>query len=184
LKKEHQIKEIELKSLNRKVVDYDGDIPMEELMKLQEKLKNSNPDYEQKPQVTFINDKETHKISNKHITTNYTNVNTNYTKNTSNTATTTTITKTVQQPSISPKPQNPKSTYQLIRTASNPQPTKKNVDVWSSAFTASKPSQPSTAQRPPKPTHNFDAFNDVFGNASTDSKPIHPKKMSNNDNFF
>lgn len=34
------IKEKELEVLNRKVVEFDGDIPMEKLMQLQNKLKN------------------------------------------------------------------------------------------------------------------------------------------------
>lgn len=46
-----------MKLFNKKVVKYDGDIPMEELIRLQEKLKVDNQQYGEKPQVSFITDK-------------------------------------------------------------------------------------------------------------------------------
>lgn len=44
--------------LNRRVVDFDGDIPMEKLMELQNKLKNKEGHNEIK-QASFITNKET-----------------------------------------------------------------------------------------------------------------------------
>jgi hypothetical protein len=47
--------------LNRRVVDFDGDIPMEKLMELQSRLKNKEGPVEAKP-ASFITSKETQLI--------------------------------------------------------------------------------------------------------------------------
>ena len=65
-----------METLNRKVVDFDGDIPIEKLMELQKKLKNKEPQEEAKTK-TFVTKKTNPPQINQPIKTPFVNTNSN-----------------------------------------------------------------------------------------------------------
>ena len=134
-------------------------------MKLQQKLKNASLEPFEREKVSFISNKQTEKISYGSSTIYHKPTAANTLGNHANSA--------IQKKSI-PSPVQPK-----------PSDKAKDVDIWSSNFTNSKPSTnlASVSTKNNVKAQGFDAFNNVFPNSNIQkTSTSETNKISNNNN--